>query len=284
MTTNTLLALVDGSAYSESLCHHAAWIAEKTGWATRLYHVIAPEQGSNAQDLSGAIRLGARSKLLQELSELDAERARLAHAKGRAILEDAAQIVSAKGAVVETRLRQGDVLETVLAKETRGEMILLGKRGEAASQAMAHLGSSLERVLRATQKPVLIANRHFAPIERVVLAYDHSQSSQKAVDYVAQSPLTKGLEVTLATAGVPSEACSKGLAAAQQRLTQAGLVARIETQNAPPEEALAKITEHAPHALLVMGAYGHARLRSLIIGSTTTALIRACKVPVLVIR
>jgi len=32
----------------------------------------------------------------------------------------------------------------------------------------------------------------------------------------------------------------------------------------------------------VMGAYGHSR--SLIIGSTTTAMIRACKVPVVLMR
>ena len=32
--------------------------------------------------------------------------------------------------------------------------------------------------------------------------------------------------------------------------------------------------------MLVMGAYSHSRSRSQIIGSTTTAMIRACKVPV----
>ena len=36
--------------------------------------------------------------------------------------------------------------------------------------------------------------------------------------------------------------------------------------------------------LLVMGAYGHSRIRSLIIGSTTTAMVRAVKVPVLLYR
>ncbi len=33
-----------------------------------------------------------------------------------------------------------------------------------------------------------------------------------------------------------------------------------------------------------MGAYGHSRIRSLIIGSTTTSLIRLCKVPVVPLR
>jgi nucleotide-binding universal stress UspA family protein len=34
----------------------------------------------------------------------------------------------------------------------------------------------------------------------------------------------------------------------------------------------------------VMGAYGHSRIRQLIVGSTTTTLLRTSPVPVLVLR
>jgi nucleotide-binding universal stress UspA family protein len=33
-----------------------------------------------------------------------------------------------------------------------------------------------------------------------------------------------------------------------------------------------------------MGAYGHGRIRTMILGSTTAALLRACRIPVLVFR
>ena len=36
--------------------------------------------------------------------------------------------------------------------------------------------------------------------------------------------------------------------------------------------------------LLVMGAYGHSRIRSLIIGSTTSEMIRLCPIPVVLFR
>jgi nucleotide-binding universal stress UspA family protein len=36
--------------------------------------------------------------------------------------------------------------------------------------------------------------------------------------------------------------------------------------------------------LLVMGAYGHSRIRSMIIGSTTTEMVRSCLIPVMLIR
>jgi nucleotide-binding universal stress UspA family protein len=36
--------------------------------------------------------------------------------------------------------------------------------------------------------------------------------------------------------------------------------------------------------MLVMGAYGHSRVRSLIIGSTTTEMVRSARVPLLLFR
>ncbi|MBX2855518.1 MAG: universal stress protein, partial [Rhodobacteraceae bacterium] len=36
--------------------------------------------------------------------------------------------------------------------------------------------------------------------------------------------------------------------------------------------------------LLIMGAYGHSRLRSLVIGSTTSEMIRGSLIPVMVYR
>lgn len=36
--------------------------------------------------------------------------------------------------------------------------------------------------------------------------------------------------------------------------------------------------------MLIMGAYGHSRIRNLIIGSTTTSLVRSCRLPILMFR
>jgi len=44
------------------------------------------------------------------------------------------------------------------------------------------------------------------------------------------------------------------------------------------------VVEREAVGLVVMGAYGHSRLRSLMIGSTTSELIRACKTPIMVFR
>lgn len=282
MTTGTLIALVDGSAYAESVCHHAAWLASRGGSAVTLFHVLPKQTGEAAQDLSGAIRLGARSNLMGRLSALDAERGKLAHEQGRAILEDARAILETAGITVETRLRHGDLIETITAKEDSGDLIVVGKRGETADQASGHLGSNLERIVRAAHHPVFVANRAFAPIERVLVAFDGGASSQRAVSHMATSPIFDGLEITLVQTGTPD--ATPELRAAQSTLQKAGRRAQIDPRPGEPENVLAEMTEAGGHDLLVMGAYGHSRIRSLLIGSTTTAMIRSCKVPVLLFR
>ena len=60
-----IVALVDGSIYSASVCEHAAWIAGRTGAPVELIHVLARNQTTATQDHSGTIVLGARTALLE---------------------------------------------------------------------------------------------------------------------------------------------------------------------------------------------------------------------------
>jgi len=285
MTTNTLIALVDGSEYSESVCHHAAWIAGHNYWAVKIYHVLSRRDGLENRDLSGAIRLGARTRLLEQLSSLDEERAKLAKERGRAILEDAQAIVQGDGDIdVETRLRHDDLVETITAKESTGDMIVIGKRGEAAGSAKDHLGSNLERIVRASHRPVLIANRAYQEINSLLVAFDGGASSRKAVDYIAANSIFAGKKVTLVYAGEPVSDTLMHIDKAVTTLQTAGFDVNVVKREGDPETVLSDVAAQDGHELLVMGAYGHSRVRQLLIGSTTTAMIRSCKVPVLIVR
>ena len=283
--TQKIIALVDGSIYSASVCDHAAWVAGRTGAPVELLHVLGRREGPQTQDLSGAIRLGARTALMEELANLDAERSKLMAQRGRAILEDAHAILIRDGvAEITTRLRHGDIVETVAEAGPDAAMILIGKRGEAADFAKGHLGSNLERIVRASPMPVLVASRAFKPVAKVLLAYDGGVSARKAVDHIARDPLFAGLSVHLVTVGSASPEVTKGLADAATRLQDAGLTVQTAVIQGQPETALGRTVEGEGFDMVVMGAYGHSRIRSLIIGSTTTEMIRSCKVPVLLIR
>ncbi|AHM05077.1 UspA-related protein nucleotide-binding protein [Roseibacterium elongatum DSM 19469] len=283
--SDKIIALVDGSIYSESVCEHAAWISGRTGAPVELIHMLDRREAPGKQDLSGSIRLGARTALLEELAELDAQRAKLVTHRGRAILEDARAIVDKAGVdEITTRLRHGDIVEGIADVEAEARVIVIGKRGEAADLAKGHLGSNLERIVRAAHRPVFVASRAFTPIETVLVAYDGGRSAMKAVDHIARSALFAGLSVTVATVGADTAAAQKELADAEALLRAAGLNTSTRVLSGQPETALAKLVEDEGFGMVVMGAYGHSRIRSLVIGSTTTAMVRTCKVPVVLMR
>lgn len=283
--TQKIIALVDGSIYSESVCRHAAWVAQRTAAPVELIHVLGRREAPGKTDFSGAIRLGARSKLLEELADLDAQRAKLVSHRGRAVLEDARAIVDQDGVTeITTRLRHGDIVEAITEIEKDARVIILGKRGEAADFAKGHLGSNLERIVRAAHRPVLIASRAFQPIQSVLVAYDGGSSSMKAVDHIARSPLFAGLAVTVVTIGRETPQIRMDLADAEALLKAAGLDADTRVIEGQPETELGKLVEEESFGMVVMGAYGHSRIRSLVIGSTTTEMVRSCKVPVVLMR
>jgi nucleotide-binding universal stress UspA family protein len=283
--TSKILALVDGSTYATSVCHAAAWIAGKLGLGVDLLHILPDAHAKGTGDLSGALRLGARTALMEELVTLDAQRAKLAARQGHAILDDAAAQLSRDGvAPVEKKLRHGDLIETLTALMPEVRALVIGKRGEGSAGAFEHLGSNLERIIRSATVPVFVAAREFRPIEKVLIAYDGSASANRAVERMAQSPVFEGLKAVLVYAGQDTPTIRSQLNAAQSRLAARGLQASIDIEPGEPEIALERKIAAEGFDLLVMGAYGHSRLRNLIIGSTTTAMIRACKVPVLLYR
>jgi nucleotide-binding universal stress UspA family protein len=283
---NRVIALIDGSIYSQSVCGHAAWTAQRIGASVELIHVIGRrDEADERSDHSGAIGFGARSALLAELAELDAQRAKLALRRGRMILDEAKARIEADGvADVTTRLRHGDVAEAVSELSDDVPVVIIGKRGEAADFAKGHLGSNLERVARSCARPVLVASRAFKAPTRCLIAFDGGTSALKAVDMASRSPFFAGLDVHVLAVGADTVDARRKLGGAEATLKAGGHAVTATLTHGQPEEAITSYIEREGIDLLVMGAYGHSRIRSLIIGSTTTEMVRSCKAPVLLFR
>ena len=286
MKPNKLIALIDGSVYSQSVCDHAVWFAQKSDSAIDIVHVLGRREGSNEEsNLSGSIGLGARTALLEELVELDAQKAKLSQKIGRAILDDAkSQMQESTTNEIHTKLRHGELIETVEELEQDAELIAIGKRGVAADFDKLHIGSNLERVARSSSKPVLVASRAFKPINRILIAFDGGDSVMKAIAFIAQSPVFKGVTCQVLTVGIDSVSTMEQLKSVSTILKNSGMTVERRVEEGQPETVIANILESEEFDLLVMGAYGHSRIRHLIIGSTTTEMIRSCKVPVLLFR
>ncbi|MDP2376754.1 universal stress protein, partial [Reyranella sp.] len=149
----TIVACIDGSIYSHSVADHAAWAATRLPGAVELLQVLGRREASSA-DLSGNLTVDMQQSLLTELATLDAQRAKLLQRRGRMVLEEAkARLLQAGVAQVTVSLRNGDLLETLAEREATADLVVIGKRGEAADFARLHLGSNIERVVRSLSRP-----------------------------------------------------------------------------------------------------------------------------------
>ena len=281
-----LIAFVDGSAYSKSVCDHTAWLAAKVNASVDLIHVLGRQGESDAPiDLTGSIGLGARTALLGDLAELDGQMAKLSHQRGRAILEDAKQILVSAGVhETTTMLRNQGILEAVLSFENDADLIVIGKRGEGSGVDQAHLGSNFERVVRSSHRPILVASAAFKPINRLLLAFDGGPSAMKAVNYLASSKELVGLSCQLLSVTEHPAEIQQQLDDAASLLRDVGHSVETSIRSGQAETVICEEIKTGNIDLLLMGAYGHSRIRNLIIGSTTTEMIHTCKIPVMLFR
>ena len=86
------------------------------------------------------------------------------------------------------------------------------------------------------------------------------------------------------TVGASNAALDAGLPEARDTLAAAGYQVQADHLPGHAEEVIAEFVKREHIDLLVMGAYGHSRIRRFIVGSTTTTMIRTCLVPVLMFR
>ncbi|MCL6250590.1 universal stress protein [Altererythrobacter sp. KTW20L] len=280
-----VLACIDASSYADSVCDLSAWASRRLQMPVELLHVVQRSDAVAARgDLSGAIGLGVKTSLMQELVQLEAADAKLKVERGRLLLEAGEQRLRDGGAFdVRTLHRHGGIVETILEREEGARVVVIGKRGASHEFATGHIGSKIERVVRASTRPVLVASRSYVEPQALVFAYDASPAAERALVRLVESPLFNGLPVTIVMADTENEAHRRALDDAAARL---GVEREVTTtlERGKPEAVIARVVEQTPGAMLVMGAYGHSPIRTLIVGSTTTTMIRTVRVPVLLVR
>lgn len=280
-----ILTCTDGSVCAQSVYDHSAWAAKRTGAQVHVLHMIDHHREKAAiADASGTIGPNANANLLEELVRFEEAKVRIARMRGKALLEEASRQLMADGVKVETEQRHGSLVEAVESMERAIDMVVIGKRGESADFAKMHLGSNLERVIRASNRPVLVAARAFKEIGSFLIAYDGGPSARKAVEYAIAQPLLRGLKCHLIRVSKPDSAAERGLAHTKGELEDAGFVVEADLIGGEPEAVIAEVVNAKGIDLLVMGAYGHSKVRQLILGSTTSAMVRTCLVPVLLFR
>lgn len=282
---NDILACIDGGPQTAGVCDHAVWAAQRLGAPLQFLHVLE-HKGDHALigDYSGSLGLGAQETLLHELSALDEKQSRLAQDQGWQTLEVARERAVAAGIEPDTRQRHGSLIDNLLELEPTTRLVVVGQRLQPGAVPRLHLDQNVERIVRTLHKPVLVATSTFMPPARCIIAFDGSPTGRRLIETLASSPLLRGLACHIVSAGPATAELEAQREWAQGLLVEAGLEARSTRQDGNADAVLHDAISNQQGNLLVMGAYGHSRIREFIVGSTTTAMLRTSPVPVLILR
>ena len=282
----TVVAASDFSFSAHRAARRAGVLAKEHGSALHLLHVI---------DSSPVQTLMRRSPALDvdPPLRLDAE---------RALASLAADIVAAGGVVNDPFLREGRVMEEILAATARSDLIVLGPRGVNPIRDFI-IGSTAERMARMIACPMLVAKQDPAiPYENVLVPVDFSDYSAPALRFASEvapdatlhvlHALDSSLTGRLRSAGVSDE----GIEAYSDQLQReanasmadltAGLSERTVSKTVQIGDARVLIKERAAATrctLIVMGKQGRSWLSEHILGSVTRLVLERATCDVVVV-
>ncbi len=277
----SILIPTDGSDYGKTAIAYGISIARKLGAQLTGLHVVDVRlmQGPIFTDISGSIGLPPYQEFLPVIeSGLDA--------KAESILGEFRQQCEAAGVHPETKKVAGVIDETIIEEGRKCcDWVLLAQRGEHFHiGGGAVLGSTAQSVVRLSGKPVLVTPEKFREIKTMALAYDGSAPAHNALKLAAELSERAAWPLSVVIIADDRTLGEKRAQKARDFLSPLKIDSTIIVRKGKEDKELLRFIQEGSADLLVMGAYGHNRLRELLVGSTTSVVIRKSTIPVLLTR
>ncbi len=281
-----ILACVDGSKLSEAVCDYAVWLAQRIKGPLKLMYTIDhhPETAKE-MDLSGNLGVDSRNHLLEDITNSEHQRSKLRLQEGKSILHKAKERVNADGfADPIICLQHGSLIESLVDLKDDLRILVIGARGKIHENQTDQIGSKLEPLIRSLHGHILVAYEVFKAPQRIMIAYDGGEASEKAIDMIAHSPLYKDLSCHLVRVN-EKDTENASIENAVDRLETADWneIVSADLQGVTEDELCAYQKNHNID-LTIMGAFSHTRLHDLLLGSLTTKMLHKSNTPLLLLR
>ena len=280
-----IIACIDESTWSTSVQDAAIWAARQINSPLTFLHSIEKQPLPDSNDLSGAIGLGARSKLLSEIATLDQLRAKVALQLGKELLATAELKAQEAGCTqVETVQRHGEFIENLMALESIARLVIMGHSGAKTGKKIRVLGTNVETLLRQINTPVLITPHDFSIPKNFMLAYDGRATTELAVQRILNSDLLRGLDCHLVAVKNKQADLQEKLALAEKHLAEGGFAVTATYLEGDIFKQLSDYQQANAIDMLVMGAFAGTRLRQFFVGSNTLKMLESSNLPTLVMK
>jgi nucleotide-binding universal stress UspA family protein len=279
-----ILIPTDGSANSFTALEYGIYIARKLDASLIGLYVLDVNliQGPMLTDISGSVGMPPYDGFFDAIETSLNE-------KADGILKDFQERCKKSGIKAEVKKTIGKISPIIIDEAQKADLILMAKKGEHFHlKEGGLLGSVAEAVVRNSGKPVLVTPETFLEIESMGLAYDGSDSASKALKLSLELsdqavwPLTA---VIITSDAKKADTLSTQIEDMNQKESAAPTSdCEIIILSGKESDEIIKFIREGAVELMVMGAYGHNRLRELLLGSTTSHVIRKSPIPVLLTR
>lgn len=206
-------------------------------------------------------------------------------ARAEAIARRFEERAHGNSAEASCEVAQGNAAERIVEKGLAAGLTIIGRDGQTEARRGALIGSTVDAVLRKSNKPVLVVPAGAQTTGTLVLGFDGSPGSRLAAQ----------LAVTLASAMGESiqvfvDSKDKGRAVTRfedVRKIVGGLsvpVGETSSTLGRPDVKLVDAARDVRAGMIVMGAFGRNRISDYFIGSNAAAVVRTSPFPVLLVR
>lgn len=280
MTIKTILIPTDGTDYGKTAIEYGIYVAKRLDAQLMGLHVLDVRllQGPVFTDISGSVGLPQYQEFLPILKDSLDEKAETILQAFKVRCEEA-------GLQPEIKKAVGVIDETIINEAGNADWILLAQRGEHFHLGSGGIiGSTAESVVRKSGKPVMVTPGTFQEIESMGLAYDGSSPADNALKLAVELYDRTSWPLTVIIITDDHEREVLLAQKIEEFLEPYKIDSAIIILRGKEDREIVRFIREGSVELMVMGAYGHNRLRELILGSTTSYVIRKSTIPVLLTR
>ncbi|MFO7973640.1 MAG: universal stress protein [Candidatus Hydrogenedentota bacterium] len=273
-----ILVPTDGSPAAEAGVRFAATFATKYQATVRGLHVVDIKllEGPFLRDISASLGTAPYVNYQGNIAMILEER-------GKTALQSVEKICANAGVECNTELITGLVVGAIVEQGELTDLIILGRSGEHSEWLDGLIGSTAGAVVRRSTRPVLITGRETPGHELFVAAYDGSGHARAALHVAAEVTRDWGAALRVLVVG-EGERAAAWAQEAQSYLEPYELDAHSVVRNGDSSETIVAYAEETKADMLIMGAYGHKKMRRLVVGSTTAYAMNHSPCPLLLTR
>lgn len=272
-----ILVPTDGSETAHIGVRYAIALAKRCRATLLGLHVVDVKllEGPFLRDLSASIGTAPYVNYQGNVALILEER-------GRGALEVFRAACEAAGVPCDTELATGIVAREIAEHSELADLVVMGRGGEHGPWLEGLLGSTTEAVVRRAHQPVLVTGTDTLRAGLLLAAYDGSENAKHALRLAAQ--WASDWQAPLHVLAVGGAECAESLEQAAEYLSAYDIETELVRRESEASEAIVNYARESDATMLIMGAYGHSKVRELVLGSRTAYALNRAPCPVLLVR